>query len=651
MKIFIKNILASVIVLTSLIVFPSEIFAAKAASPKFNPEAGTYYSTQHITLSSTTPDASFRYTIDGTSPSKTRGILYTGPITINSNTVIKAVAWSASYSESSVASANYKIHLVYVETPVFSPRPGTYGTVQNVTLTCATSHAIIYYTTDGSAPSPTTSAEYSAPITVASTMTIKAVAIKSGMENSIILSGTFTIQLSTVGTPVFSPPGGTYNNDQTITLSSPTTGASIRYTTDGTLPSSTSGTVFNSPIAVTTSTTFKAIAFKTDQLDSEVTSVSYLLKCSTPAFNPPAGNIDRPQLVTISTLTTGAAVRYTTDGSEPTESTGSAYSGPVQVNTGQTLKAIAFKNGYTHSDTGSASYTLTSPDSDGDGVTDPEDEYPNDAQRAMNTYFPATGKGTLAFEDLWPAKGDYDLNDVVVDYSFKTIINGSNQLVETYATFVLRASGAALKNGFGFQFSNNSIPLSGINATGMKLTRDYITLSGNGLEANQAKPVIVVFDNVFDLFANPGSGSGFNTTPGAKYVDPVTIDIHIVYTPNTYSVEALDIEHFNPFIIVNMERGKEVHLPDYAPTSLADMNLFGTSNDYSIPAEKRYYKTITNAPWALNFYESFDYPIEKGTILNAYLHFAEWVQSGGTLYPDWYKNLSGYRNTDYIYQK
>ena len=616
-------------------------------TPSFTPAAGTYTGDQSVEISSATSGATIRFTTDGTTPSASAGTIYTGAVTVSANETLKAIAYKSGMLDSGVSTAVYAIR---VATPAFSPIPGTFTTIQNITITTTTSGATIYYTTDGSTPSAS-STVYTTPVTLASTATIKAIAIKTGLTNSIILSGTFNIQLVTVATPTFTPAGGTFNNDQSVTIASATAGASIRYTTDGTLPTATTGTVYSAAVTLSATTNLKAIAYKDGLLDSGVASDNYVLKCATPSFNPPASNIDRPQRITISESTTGTVVRYTTDGSEPTQATGIIYSTPVQVNTGQTLKAIAFKTGYTNSDTGVAAYTLTSPDTDGDGVVDPEDEYPTDPTRAFNTFMPATGNGTVAFEDLWPAKGDYDMNDVVVDYSFKTVTNGANQLVETFATFVLRASGAALHNGFGFQFANSIIPSSAITVTGSDLTQHYITLAENGLEANQAKPVVIVFDNAFDLFANPLSGSGFNTTPGANYVQPTTINIHIVYTPNTYSAEALDLEHFNPFIIVNMVRGKEVHLPDYAPTSLADMSLFGTLEDNSNPAQGRYYRTSNNAPWALSLYENFDYPIEKASILKAYLHFADWVQSAGTQYPDWYKNLPGYRSASMIYQK
>ena len=62
-----------------------------------------------------------------------------------------------------------------------------------------------------------------------------------------------------------------------------------------------------------------------------------------------------------------------------------------------------------------------------------------------------------------------------------------------------------------------------------------------------------------------------------------------------------------------------------------------------------YYKTDKNLPWAINIPTVFEYPIEKQDITQAHLHFADWAQSDGTLYTDWYEDKPGYRNASLIY--
>lgn len=267
----------------------------------------------------------------------------------------------------------------------------------------------------------------------------------------------------------------------------------------------------------------------------------------------------------------------------------------------------------------------------------------------LTNFYPALGPGTLAFEDLWPGKGDYDFNDLVIDYQFELTSNPSNYIEQIECTFTIQAFGASFENGFGFQLGDNIDPFD-LTVSGYTLSENYITLEANGTEADQTKPTIIVFDNAFALMPHPGIGTGVNTEPNATYVDPVTFKVLINFKPNTYFYNDIDIANFNPFLIVNKNRSVEVHLPNYLPTDLADRGIFGTVEDNSIPENGRYYVTDANLPWAINIYEKFDYPIEKQEILWVYTKFAEWAMSGGTLFPDWYKNLSGYRNNSLIYQ-
>lgn len=290
-----------------------------------------------------------------------------------------------------------------------------------------------------------------------------------------------------------------------------------------------------------------------------------------------------------------------------------------------------------------------SPDQDGDGIADADDAYPKDPARAFNNYSPLTGFGSLAFEDLWPGTGDYDFNDLVLNYRFKTITNANNKVTEVEATFIMRAIGAGFQNGFGFQLPLNAIAGPDVEAAGYKLKESFIHLNPNGTEAGQNKITVIVFDNVNKIMPSPG-GFGVNTVPGAPYVKPDTSIISIIFKPNTYSVADVGLDHFNPFMIVNLDRGKEIHLPDNPPTSLVNLAYFNTGDDNSDPSSARYYKTKTNLPWAIRISSGFDYTNETAQITTAFLKFAAWAQSSGSQYPDWYLKNSGYRDEANIYQ-
>ncbi|MEI6456759.1 MAG: LruC domain-containing protein [bacterium] len=297
--------------------------------------------------------------------------------------------------------------------------------------------------------------------------------------------------------------------------------------------------------------------------------------------------------------------------------------------------------------TGMPVITTTQTDTDKDGIPDNTDDYPNDATKAFNNYTPGkTTYSSLAFEDLWPGKGDYDMNDLVISYQFNQVTNASNMVVQVKATIITEAMGATLHNAFGFQLPIAPALVSGV--TGIDLKHSLITLSANNTEAGQTKAVIIPYDDAFDRLPPPNSGTGSNTVPGAPFVTPDTMRL-VINLAQPVSLSTMGIPPYNPFIIVNGNRNREVHLPDMPPTDKVDGSDFQTAMDDSQPASGRYYKTKTNLPWAINIAEKFNYPVEQAVIVDAYLKFGTWAESSGGSFNDWYRALSGYRNNVYIY--
>jgi glucosylceramidase len=158
-------------------------------------------------------------------------------------------------------------------TPTFSPAGGTYTSIQSVTISDTTPGAAIYYTTNGSTPTAS-STLYTKAISVSSTETIEAIAVASGYANSSIASATYAFPAA--ATPTFSPSPGTYYPSQLVTLSDATTGATIYYTLDGSTPT-TSSTQYSAPINVTATTTINAIATAAGYVQSAVASGTYTI--------------------------------------------------------------------------------------------------------------------------------------------------------------------------------------------------------------------------------------------------------------------------------------------------------------------------------------------------------------------------------------
>jgi uncharacterized repeat protein (TIGR03803 family) len=178
-----------------------------------------------------------------------------------------------------------------VTAPSFSPGPGTYSTAQTVIINDSTSGATIRYTTDNSTPSETNGTVYTGSISISTTTKLEAIAYKTGMTDSTVTSGLYTISSPQVAAPTFSPGAGTYTSAQTVAITTTTSGASIRYTTDGvTTPTETVGTLYTGSVSISTTTTLKAIAYETGMTDSTVISGLYTINITTRSLTGSSGN-------------------------------------------------------------------------------------------------------------------------------------------------------------------------------------------------------------------------------------------------------------------------------------------------------------------------------------------------------------------------
>jgi alpha-L-arabinofuranosidase len=325
-------------------------------APTFSVPAGTYAAAQTVTIADGTSGASVYYTTDGSTPTSS-STLYTGPVTVSSSETLKAVATASGLTTSSVTSAAYVIGLSTAATPTFSVAAGTYAAAQTVSIADATTGAVIYYTTNGSTPT-TSSTVYTGAITVSASETIEAIAVATNYSNSAVATAAYTIT-SAAATPTFSVAAGTYATAQTVSIADATTGAVIYYTTNGSTPT-TSSTVYTGAITVSVSETIKAIAAATNYSNSAVATAAYTITsaAATPTFSVAAGTYTTAQTVSIADATTGAVIYYTINGSTPTTSS-TKYTGAITVSASETIKAIAAATNYSNSAVATAVYTIT----------------------------------------------------------------------------------------------------------------------------------------------------------------------------------------------------------------------------------------------------------------------------------------------------
>jgi Chitobiase/beta-hexosaminidase C-terminal domain len=330
-----------------------------AMTPSFSTGTGTYSAPPTVKISDGTSGAVICYTTNGATPT-TSSTVYSSPIPINGTTTLKAIAVDPGGPVSAVASATYTISSALM--PAFSTGTGTYHAPPTVKIADGTSGAVIYYTTNGTAPTKA-SAVYSAPITISSTTTLEAMAVYPGGPASAVASATYTI--TPAMTPTFSTGTGTYHSPPTVKISDGTSGAVIYYTTNGATPTTVSA-VYSAPIAVASTATLQAIAVYPGGPASAVASAMYtVVPAATPVLSLASGTFEKSVSVTISDVTSGAVIYYTTNGTTPTPAS-AVYSGALTFSNSTTfsstttLEAIAVYPGGSASPAVSASYTVLS---------------------------------------------------------------------------------------------------------------------------------------------------------------------------------------------------------------------------------------------------------------------------------------------------
>ena len=162
------------------------------STPTASVDSGVYKTIQTVRLASS-DGASIFYTIDGTEPNE-NSALYTGPITLSSNTTLKFIAIKTGYNNSPVGEKTYVIELSgKASKPTANVTSGTYSGTLSVELSSTTPGAKIYYTTNGSEPT-TSSVEYVSPISINATTTLKAIAVIDGLDSSEV--STFEYRIS-----------------------------------------------------------------------------------------------------------------------------------------------------------------------------------------------------------------------------------------------------------------------------------------------------------------------------------------------------------------------------------------------------------------------------------------------------------------------
>lgn len=243
-------------------------------------------------------------------------------------------------------------------TPQFSISSGKYTSVQMVAITDYTPHAAIYYTTDDEAPT-TASERYTEPVKVTKSETFKAIAVAAGLEDSLVGSASYSIELP-AAKPKLSLPAGVYNKVETVTITDTTSNAVIYYTTNGQTPT-TASTKYIRPIEISSSETLKVMAIARGGSPSPIAEAVYTIHLpgtAAPQILPKTGSYTGSVTLKITDATADALIYYTTNGDTPKPVSTEYYRGGVIISKSETVKAIAVAPGHAVSSVVSASFTI-----------------------------------------------------------------------------------------------------------------------------------------------------------------------------------------------------------------------------------------------------------------------------------------------------
>lgn len=258
-------------------------------------------------------------------------------------------------------------------------------------------------------------------------------------------------------------------------------------------------------------------------------------------------------------------------------------------------------------------------------------------------YIPArwNGWGTLMFEDLWPAYGDFDFNDFVVNYKIQLYMQNKNKVDAMLIGVRVKAVGGSIPYDL-------CLAMKGVKGGEIDQIEPYNSKNAPEAELvalnspNYVKePAVLKFLNIRENANRPAGAAYVNTEEGYEMPeDRLAEASFMVYFRNSIAIEDVAFDTFDFFLTRDREsdgRRIEIHRGGFEPTpaATADYNALAGQSAYTDRAGRFYYSN-DGLVWAINIPFDIQHAYEKTDFLKAYPQMLEWAQSGGAVAQEWY---------------
>ena len=259
-------------------------------------------------------------------------------------------------------------------------------------------------------------------------------------------------------------------------------------------------------------------------------------------------------------------------------------------------------------------------------------------------YYPSASEwATIAFEDSWPSTGDYDFNDLVMNYRISEYrLDG--EVIRIKLQGQIAAVGASYHNGFAFHLPG--ITRDTIDENAIRYTINDLPQNTSPLESGRDQAIAIITDDVWN-FVSAGENCLYHRSePGCGSKIQMRFSMTLPMA-NAIAIQDMPEFPYDPFLFAaggyhgeafetSPGRAYEIHLSNKAPTEAFRTDFFGREEDSSQPENQLYFVNDNGMPWAINLGVEWQYPLEYMDVIDGYPLFPSFISNQGLIDADWY---------------